>query len=272
MQHKNIVLDFYYQHRGLYSNFQTSPDNKDISNFYNDQGQNYFNAKDFASAQHCFAFSFSFNIYNSEACVNFAYAQWACGNGHSAIAAFSTAFATSPIGYDPYHTVIYHNRGLLFYLKKNYAAAIEDLNKSIDLEPANPTSYYTRACSYYHLDEYNKAYSDFLTVRKLCLLDLHDRNKKMMLSDSSRVLFMLIQSGAVNAEGISANASSFFNSRQKNGGDQYSMQSLRKGSVEMDKPEKRKHRDSSTVFSYYSTISDGELISVLNETLKCRLD
>lgn len=52
---------------------------------------------------------------------------------------------------------IYNNRGVYFLQNKNYADAIKDFQKSLEINPRQGEAYFNLALTYYSLEEYKKA-------------------------------------------------------------------------------------------------------------------
>jgi lipoprotein NlpI len=57
--------------------------------------------------------------------------------------------------------IIFNNRGLAYYNKKNYDRAIEDYAQVIRLAPNDADSFYRRGLSYFEKNDYSRAIQDF---------------------------------------------------------------------------------------------------------------
>lgn len=64
----------------------------------------------------------------------------------------------------------YSERGLIYYSSKQYAHAVDDFSKAIELNPKSAESYNGRANAYYHLKNYEQALNDYSMAINL---DIH---------------------------------------------------------------------------------------------------
>ena len=63
--------------------------------------------------------------------------------------------------------IVFNNRGLAYYNKKDYDHAIEDYGHAIRLSPNDSDSFYRRGLAYFEKNEYNRAIQDFDEALKL---------------------------------------------------------------------------------------------------------
>ncbi|HOW55464.1 MAG TPA: tetratricopeptide repeat protein [Syntrophorhabdaceae bacterium] len=68
---------------------------------------------------------------------------------------------------DPGYFEAYYNRGVVYYLMKNYKAAIWDLSKAISINPKSSEAYASRGEVYEMMKESEKAYSDYRTAARM---------------------------------------------------------------------------------------------------------
>ena len=61
---------------------------------------------------------------------------------------------------DPTQSAVYHNRGAVFFLKRDFDKAIADYTEAIRLDPASILSYEDRGTAWLALGEYDKAIAD----------------------------------------------------------------------------------------------------------------
>lgn len=76
-------------------------------------------------------------------------------------------YYTKAIELDPNYIHAYNNRGIAYYLNKDYNNALKDTSKAIELNPQYPFCYNTRGILYYAKKEYTKALSDYNTAISL---------------------------------------------------------------------------------------------------------
>ncbi len=77
------------------------------------------------------------------------------GDFDGAIADFSMLIKQKPQAEEHY------NRGVLFYHAERYAEAIEDLTRTLEVDPSNFTAYYCRGNAFYDLGEIQLALADY---------------------------------------------------------------------------------------------------------------
>jgi lipoprotein NlpI len=63
--------------------------------------------------------------------------------------------------------IVFNNRGLAYYKKKDYDRAIEDYDQAIRLGLKDADSFYRRGLMYFEKDDYNRAIQDFNEALKL---------------------------------------------------------------------------------------------------------
>jgi len=68
---------------------------------------------------------------------------------------------------DPNYFEAYYNRGVVYYLMKNYKAAIDDLSKAISVDPKNSTAYASRGEVYETMKDSEKAIKDYKKAAQL---------------------------------------------------------------------------------------------------------
>lgn len=68
---------------------------------------------------------------------------------------------------DPGYFDAYYNRGVVYYLIKNYPAAIDDLSKAISLDPKSSAAYASRGEVYEIMKEKEKAYIDYKKAARM---------------------------------------------------------------------------------------------------------
>jgi tetratricopeptide (TPR) repeat protein len=61
----------------------------------------------------------------------------------------------------------YFYRGMALYFSRQFTMAIQELSYLIDHDPRYSKAFYMRALSYYELKDYQKAYNDILTAKKM---------------------------------------------------------------------------------------------------------
>ncbi len=74
---------------------------------------------------------------------------------------------TLAIGKDPNYYEAYYNRGVVFYLLKEYRRAADDFSKAISIDPKNSSAYASRGEVYEIMKENEKAYSDYRTAARM---------------------------------------------------------------------------------------------------------
>lgn len=68
---------------------------------------------------------------------------------------------------DPNYYEAYYNRGVVFYLLKDYPKALDDFSKAISIDPKNPSAYASRGEVHEIMRENEKAYSDYRTAARM---------------------------------------------------------------------------------------------------------
>jgi tetratricopeptide (TPR) repeat protein len=57
----------------------------------------------------------------------------------------------------PYFALAYYNRGTLLGMQKQYNSSLQDLNKSIEIDPSNGNAFVNRGLAYFYLKDMDKA-------------------------------------------------------------------------------------------------------------------
>jgi Tfp pilus assembly protein PilF len=68
---------------------------------------------------------------------------------------------------DPNFYEAYYNRGVVYYLLKNYREALADFSKAISIDPKNSSAYASRGEVYEILGENEKAYGDYRAAARM---------------------------------------------------------------------------------------------------------
>ncbi len=68
---------------------------------------------------------------------------------------------------DPNYFDAYYNRGVVYFLMKNYRAAIDDLSKAISINPNSPDAYASRGEVYETMKENEKAFNDYRKAARM---------------------------------------------------------------------------------------------------------
>ena len=68
---------------------------------------------------------------------------------------------------DPNYYEAYYNRGVVFYLLKDYQKAVDDFSKAIAIDPKNSSAYASRGEVHEIMRENEKAYSDYRTDARM---------------------------------------------------------------------------------------------------------
>jgi len=68
---------------------------------------------------------------------------------------------------DPKIPAAYFYRGMALYFSGQFAMAIQELSYLIDHDPRYSKAFYMRALSYYEMKDYQNAYKDILTAKKM---------------------------------------------------------------------------------------------------------
>lgn len=68
---------------------------------------------------------------------------------------------------DPNYFDAYYNRGVVYYLMKNYQAAVDDLSKAISINPDSSAAYASRGEVYEIMKKTEKAHGDYRTAARM---------------------------------------------------------------------------------------------------------
>lgn len=91
------------------------------------------------------------------------------GNAHYNKGAYAQAFRdfTRAIELKPSNASAYNNRGYVYKAQGDYIQAIRDFTRAIELKPDHALAHANRADAYFFLKEYDKAWADVRTFRRL---------------------------------------------------------------------------------------------------------
>jgi len=68
---------------------------------------------------------------------------------------------------DPGYFDAYYNRGVVYFLMKNYRAAIDDLSKAISINPDSSEAYASRGEVYEIINDGEKAFNDYKRAARM---------------------------------------------------------------------------------------------------------
>jgi tetratricopeptide (TPR) repeat protein len=74
---------------------------------------------------------------------------------------------TMAVKKDPRYFDAYYNRGVVYYLMKNYGAAIDDLSKAISINPDSSEAYASRGEVYEMMNDREKAFDDYKRAARM---------------------------------------------------------------------------------------------------------
>jgi tetratricopeptide (TPR) repeat protein len=75
---------------------------------------------------------------------------------------------------DPNYFDAYYNRGVVYYLMKNYRAAVDDLSKAISINPDSSAAYASRGEVYEIMNDREKAFKDYRRAARMGNKDAQD--------------------------------------------------------------------------------------------------